>query len=93
MKCPSCALWQFLSWNTEVPEKMSVDMERGIYACKGCHAEITDQARATGQWVAKKPGKAISGYWVPLLIASWVSAADIIAKFRHKDTTPELFYS
>lgn len=93
VKCEACNLWQFLSWNTENPVKMSIDIERGIYACKGCHAEISDQMRAIGQWVAKKPGKLISGYWVPLLIAPWVSAKDIIAKYKHPDTTPEFFYT
>jgi hypothetical protein len=93
VKCPHCAHWQFLSWNTENPRRMSVDMERKEFVCKKCAGIIDDRTRAQGQWVAKHPEKKVSGYWVPLLIAPWISAATIVDKFRHPDTTPEFFYT
>lgn len=93
IKCPHCQFWQFLSWDIFNPKKMSVDIERGEYVCKRCRGVLSDDDRAIGQWVPKYPGRAISGYWVPLLIAPWVSAKEIIAKFKHPDTTQEFFYT
>lgn len=93
VKCRHCEFWQFLSWDTENPKKMSIDLDLKIFICKRCHGEITDADRACGQWVAKHPDRKWSGYWVPLLICPWVSAADIIAKFRDPETTTEFFYT
>ena len=93
IKCPHCAHWQFLSWNTENPRRMSIDMDRGIFICKRCHNELPDWVRVSGQWVAKFPERAWSGYWVPLLICPWMSAMDIVMKYRHPETTPEFFYT
>jgi len=93
IRCPSCNHWQFLSWNTEDPKKMSIDINRKIFICKRCREELPNFARRNGQWVAKYPDKKWSGYWVPLLIAPWVTAQDIVAKFQHPDTTAEFFYT
>lgn len=91
VQCPHCNFWQFLSWNLEDPKKMSVDIENKIYICKKCRKKIPDYARREGQWVAKHPNKPWSGYWVPLLIAPYMSAADIVNKFQHPETTAEFF--
>src|SRR3990167_3796057 len=32
--CPACKYWQTLTWDTENPEEMSVDLERIIFSCK-----------------------------------------------------------
>ena len=93
IKCSHCSFWQFLSWNTEDPKKMSVDIEKKMFVCKKCGGEITDVDRQTGQWVAKYPNRPMSGYWVPLLIAPWVSAAELVAKFQNPETTPEFWYT
>ena len=91
--CPHCSYRQSLSWNTEDPKKMSVDMEKKMFVCKKCHGELEDWVRVSGEWVAKYPERKWSGYWVPLLICPWVSASDIVAKFQHPDTTDEFFYT
>lgn len=91
--CSHCGYHQYLSWNTEDLRKMSVDIERKVFVCKKCQGVIDDKTRATGEWVAKYPDRSISGYWVPLLIAPWISAADIVAKFQDPNTTPEFFYT
>lgn len=91
--CPKCRKRQYLSWNTENPKKMSIDIENKTFICKGCGNIIDDKVRATGEWVAKYSGRLISGYWIPLLIAPWVSAADIVSKYQDPDTTPEFFYT
>jgi hypothetical protein len=72
---------------------MSIDIEQKIYVCKKCHQELPKYARREGQWVAKYLDRKWSGYWVPLLIAPWMSAAEIITRFQHPDTTAEFFYT
>lgn len=93
VKCPHCNHWQYMSWDMENPNKMSVDLERKVYVCKKCHGILDNRTRATGQWVAKYKEREWSGYWIPLLIAPWISAPDLVAKFQHPDTTPEFFYT
>ena len=93
VKCPHCNHWQYLSWNTEEPKKMSIDLEKKIFICKKCRKKLTNYVRREGQWVAKHPDRPISGYWVPLLIAPWISAEYIVDKYQNKDTTPEFFYT
>jgi len=93
VKCPSCNHWQFLSWNTEDPAQMSIDLERRAFVCKKCREILPEYVRRNGQWVAKYRDKPISGYWVPLLIAPWMTAGALIDKFRHPDTTPEFWWT
>lgn len=93
VKCPHCNHWQFLSWDTENPKKMSIDIETLQFVCKKCHGVLEDWVRGSGQWVAKYPDRSgsHSGYWVPLLICPWVTAEYIVKKYQHPDTTPEFF--
>lgn len=91
IKCPHCNFQQFLSWNTEDPRKMSIDMDKLQYVCKKCRKILPDWVRANGQWVAKHPGREWSGYWIPLLLSPLTSAADLVKKYRHPDTTLEFF--
>lgn len=93
VQCPHCNYWQFLNWDTTDPKKMSIDLEKEEYVCKKCKGILDDETRRKGKWVAKKPGAPISGYWVPLLIAPYVSAKDIIDKYRNPETTAEFFYT
>lgn len=93
IKCPHCNHDQYLSWNTEDHRKMSIDIQKKEFICKECQGVIDKKTRATGQWLARYPNRKISGYWIPLLIAPWVSAADIIAKYQDPQTTPEFFYT
>lgn len=93
IKCEHCTHWQFLSWNTKNPNKMSVDFERRAFVCKKCKGILSDETRRRGQWVAKHKGRSWSGYWVPLLIAPWVTAGEIIDKYNDKEVTREFFYN
>ena len=78
VKCPECKQEQFLSW----PE--SIDMERKVFQCKGCHAELSDDVRRKGRWVAKYKHRDFVGFWIPLLICPWVSAKEIIKLYNEK---------
>jgi len=85
--CPHCQRRQFLSWNTEDPKKMSVDLERREFVCKFCRGILSSSDRAVGEWVPKRvkqgqePPK-WSGYHITLLMAPWVTAGEIIDKYN-----------
>ena len=82
--CPHCQKKQYMEWNTEDPKRMSVDIERREYVCKGCRGVLSDDDRAVGEWVprrfASKPK--FSGYHVTLLMAPWVPASEVCAKYK-----------
>jgi hypothetical protein len=59
----------------------SIDFERQVFICKKCKVELTNKEREDGRWVAKykiSDDRPYSGYWIPLFIASWVTAKEII---------------
>lgn len=91
--CPHCEKKQYLSWDTTNPDMMSIDLEKEIFVCKKCGGELSDDVRRHGKWIAKYPEREHSGYWVPLLIAPYVSAKEVIKKYNDPDTTEEFFYN
>lgn len=81
--CKACHKEQYMSF----PD--SIDIVRQVYQCKECKATIDTETRRTGRWVAKYKDREWSGYWIPLMIAPWVSAKDIL---EYKETkSPEYF--
>lgn len=85
--CPHCQKEQYLTWNTEDPKKMSVDIESKTFICKKCGGVLPDSARAVGRWVArydvkKHPERKWSGYHLSLLMCPWVSAETIVEKYN-----------
>lgn len=91
IKCPHCTKWQFLNWDIDRPERMSIDIERRIFVCKECRKELSDYDRRSGQWVPKYKDRSWSGYWVSLLMAPWMTAGQLIDKFQDKETTDEFW--
>ena len=66
---------EYMNW----PE--SVDIEKSCFICKKCGVELTNTQREQGRWIAKyriSDARPYSGYWIPLFIASWVTAKEII---------------
>lgn len=98
IECPHCAKKQYLSWNIDNPKKMSIDLKRRIFVCKGCRGELNQWDRALGQWIPKyrdtlPNGQKIdwSGYHISLLMMSNVTAGEIIDKFKDSRQAPEYF--
>lgn len=84
IKCPHCGYSQMLTWNTEEPKKMSINIEKRRFECKKCHKELDWHARAKGEWRARKGRENAkwSGYHISLLMAPWMTANDIIEKYE-----------
>lgn len=101
--CPHCNKKQYLSWNTEDEKKMSIDLERKEFVCKKCRGVLSWQDRAVGEWVKKydktlpnKKPVTYSGYHISLLMAPWMTAAEIIEKYDDVLTgkqTMDYFYN
>lgn len=87
IKCPHCSVKQYLSW----PE--SIDLEKNEYICKKCKKALSDEDRRIGEWIPKYKDKDFSGYWIPLLVAPWVSAESVIKKYNDPESTEEFFYN
>jgi hypothetical protein len=85
IKCPHCNKEQYLKW----PE--SIDPVREVFVCRHCAGELSDNDRRRGRWVAKFKNREFSGYWIPLLIAPWMSAKKILKYYT--DNTEEYFYN
>lgn len=83
--CPACKAEQDLTW----PD--SIDPSRKAYVCKKCSEILPDEARRVGRWIAMAPKGKYSGYWISLLMATWVSAAEILEMRRTKGD--EYFYN
>ena len=84
VKC-KCGKEQYLDF----PD--SICLERKIYQCKYCRKEITNDQRKSGRWIKKYKDKEWSGYWIPLLIAPWITAKEILE--YKKDKGDEYFWN
>ena len=81
--CPHCQHIQILTWNTEDPRKMSINMQIKEFVCKKCGGILDWHARAKGTWRARKDKENAkwSGYHISLLMAPWMTAKEIIDKY------------
>lgn len=70
--CSSCLVQQSLTW----PD--SINKEKQCYQCKMCFAELPDDARLFGEWVAQMPGREISGYHMTQMMRISKSAKQIL---------------
>lgn len=83
IKCTACDKEQFLSF----PD--SLDVQKRIFICKHCKGELTREDRRKGRWVSKYKNREFSGYWISLLMAPWITAAEIIN--YHETKSAEYF--
>lgn len=82
--CPSCQVEHFMVF----PE--SVNFETKKFQCRLCQAPVSDDVRRGGRWVAQNPGAETSGYHLSHLIATKISAKEII---EDSEGDQEYFYN
>lgn len=82
--CKTCKEEHQLRW----PE--SIDAEKKMFICTECLAPLSNETRRTGHWVATAPGANVSGYHISHLMASWISAAEIL---EDSEGDQEYFYN
>jgi len=96
IKCHHCRKEQMLSWNTEDKRRMSIDIEKKIFVCKGCGKELSDDDRRDGRWIARYEDKKWSGYHISTLMAPYISAETIVDKYNEVllgKQTMDFFYN
>ena len=72
VKCPHCGYQQYLVF----PD--NIDFETKMRICSKCKKSLSPDDLINGKWVAKYPGRDISGYWVSQMFIPWISAEKII---------------
>lgn len=82
-KCSRCNAWNYLEWPASIVE--------GQYICRSCKQPLREEDRRKGKWVKKYKDKEFSGYWIPLLIAPWVTAEKVMGYYA--DKSEEYFYN
>jgi hypothetical protein len=71
--CPYCEVEHHLVW----PD--SIDITSKQYQCRFCKKPISDDVRRSGRWIAQgDPNSKVSGYHLSHLIATKITAAEII---------------
>jgi hypothetical protein len=82
VKCEGCNHWQYLT----MANVQSHEQGQWFIGCTKCHKVLP---RAQGEWVKRWKDKDVSGYWISLLMAPWVSANRI--KELEATKSPEYF--
>jgi len=72
VKCRHCHYEDFMRF----PD--NINMETKMRVCFKCKRPFDNDALINGRWVAKQPGKDISGYWISQMFVPWISAEKII---------------
>lgn len=92
--CDSCDEYASMEW------PYSIDQLKSCYVCKLCQAELSIEAIRKGAWCNKDGvwwyGKIVgdyeySGWHVPQMICTWVTAQKIIKDFKEKEA--QYFYN
>lgn len=98
VRCPHCQRAQILTWSTEDPKKMSIDVDLREFVCKACHGILDWHVRDEGWWRQRNGTEAAkwSGYHVSLMMNPDTTAGEIIDK--HQDVldgrqTMDYFYN
>lgn len=70
--CPHCNQEHYLIF----PD--SIDKDKKCFICRLCKKPISDDVRRKGRWIAQNPESKISGYHISHLIATKISAEEIL---------------
>jgi len=70
--CPSCKVEHFMVW----PD--SINLEKKEFQCRLCKVPISNDVRRSGRWVPQNPSSETSGYHLSHLIATKITAKEII---------------
>lgn len=105
VSCRECGHKQRLIFDQDDPSAMSIipvtdakserNPQRGrkyCYACTNCKAEL-DRSTNHGEWVITNPDADDHGYHPTQLMASWISADEIMWKKRNSVKYPHKFYN
>jgi len=97
--CKHCGAKQILDFDKNVKPRatapfveISDSLDKYYYACVGCGGEL-DRTADYGEWIPQNPGASVRGYHLTQLMASWISADDIMQKKSDNVKYPHKFYN
>jgi len=97
--CPACGAKQQLDFEKSIvltktsPDRNIVQRDsKYYYACTECKAELNRTADYA-EWIPQNPDSDVHGYHPTQLMASWISADDILRKKRDNVKYPHKFYN
>lgn len=95
--CPQCGMKQQLKFDKTIipitedtPKSIPRNNIKYYYACTACKAELNRTADC-GEWIPQNPDSEVHGYHPTQLIASWISADEIMRKKRDNVKYPHKF--
>jgi hypothetical protein len=62
----------------------TTDIDAKCYICPKCGKPLREEDRATGVWVAKYPGRDISGWWINHMMCPWIDAKKVVGDYLTK---------
>lgn len=86
VKCSGCNNEDFITMENIKSLERSVSDKEPKFVCIDCGKELE---RRKGRWLKRWQDKEVSGYWISLLMAPWVSAQQILEK--QQEYTEEQF--
>lgn len=104
VKCNKCGLEQILKFDQDDSTIMSIIPTSSVdstvqqygrkyyYACTNCKAEL-DRSCDNGKWVATNDDDDVHGYHPTQLMASWISADEIMRKKKNSVKYPHKFHN
>lgn len=98
VECEECGHCFYIDWDPAGtsgidPRCHTIDTERAIYACGGCKAEISDDARRNGFWKARYPNRRRRGYWINQLMRPDRPASRIMQQWEDDKNIPGYVYN
>lgn len=99
--CPHCGYRQTLKWSNVSWESGNPDS--AVYLCgeiskdgevtAGCGAAIPEYHKSgmlrAGQWIARRPGRKIRGYWINALYSPWLTWSAMAQEWLDAQDKPE----
>ena len=86
VKCSRCNKWQQVDFFKSIITRKKLGGERRFaFACRRCRKVLN---RRKGEWVARRPSRSTSGYYVPQSIAPFISAKYLKDEYKKAKRTP-----
>lgn len=97
--CKHCASKQILDFEKNIRARAKApfteimdSQDKYYYACVSCGAEL-DRTADYAEWIPQNPGARVRGYHLTQLMASWITADDIMYKKSDNVKYPYKFYN
>lgn len=82
VKCPGCNHTQVMDWDKNIRH----EKDRTWYVCSRCDKSLSPEVIQSGEWVAKYPGRSLSGYSISQMMATYISPDKLWEDYQNMAT-------